>query len=215
MDSRVNIYGFPHKGLRNALGKLSQALAAVNPENQDQLKEVGDLGREVSKLLNLHLHSEEQHVLPPLEAKVPKSTDHNHEDQKAMAQLEEEMLAAIEAMEAQPSIPSAENAYRHVNLFIREYFRHMDEEEIDLNTVIWEHFTDEDILGWQGNILSNISPADMATWFKYIIPALMPHEQRIMLGGFKSNVPTEVFENTIKSLEPYLTTDQNDFIQTI
>jgi hypothetical protein len=77
----------------------------------------------------------------------------------------------------------------------------MNEEETEMNKVIWEHFTDEEVLGWQGQILSKLTPAQFFKWFKYIIPALTQLEQRIMLGGFKQNAPAEAYNGTIKNLE--------------
>ena len=49
-------------------------------------------------------------------------------------------------------------------------------------------------------------------WFKYIIPALSPLEQSIMLGGFKQNAPKEVFAATIKRLKPYVSAKQCEYI---
>lgn len=212
---RVNIYGFPHKGLRNGLGKLSLSLSNLNVNDPEEVKTTVQLARELSELLELHLNSEEEFVCPPLEAKVPGSTAHNHEDHEAMKALEHEMAAATEDLEKNPSIPAQEKAYQSVNLFIREYFRHMKEEESDMNTIIWENFTDEDILGWQGQILSKLSPEQFFKWFKYIIPALNPLEQQIMLGGFKENAPAEAYSFTINNLKPFLSSKQFNHISNI
>lgn len=95
---RVNIYGFPHKGLRNGLGKLSLSIAQLDINDEVEVSSVVDLAKELSELLGLHLHSEEDFVSPPLEKKVPGSTQHNHEDHEAMEALEHEMIHAIETL---------------------------------------------------------------------------------------------------------------------
>lgn len=215
MEQRVNIYGFPHKGLRNGLGKLSLAIGNLDTNDTGAVQEVVALANELSELLGLHLHSEEDFVSPPLEAKIPGSTEHNHEDHEAMKVLEHEMVAAVQAMALNPNPATQEVAYQAVNLFIREYFRHMSEEEGDMNKVIWENFEDQDILGWQGQILSKLTPDQFFKWFKYIIPALSPFEQQIMLGGFKENAPVEAYTATIAGLEPFVTPKQFAHIQTI
>lgn len=215
MQPRVNIYGFPHKGLRHALGKLSFELGQINIEDPEKLQELQSKAHEISELLSLHLHSEESHVLPPLEAKVPGSTTHNHEDHVAMEALEKKMVSDIDALCKEPNIPNSITAYNTTNMFIREYFRHMDEEENEMNQVIWSHFEDGDILGWQGKILSELTPEQFFKWFKYIIPALQPFEQNIMLGGFKENAPKEAFEATIENLKPFVTETQFNYIKTI
>lgn len=205
---RPNIYGFPHKGLRNGLGKLAFKLGATNVNNEQEVNEVVELAEELSVLLQLHLNAEEDYVLPPLEAKIPGSTTHNHEDHEEMERLEHEMMDAIRAMKSDPSIPALNIAYDKVNLFIREYYRHMSEEEGEMNKIIWENFTDEEILGWQGQILSKLTPEQFFSWFKYIIPSLQPHEQGIMLGGFKMNAPEEAYKGTIEGLKPFVTEAQ-------
>lgn len=215
MQQRVNIYGFPHKGLRHGLGKLSLAVGNLNTNDADAVSEVVATANELSELLGLHLHSEEDFVSPPLEAKVPGSTEHNHEDHEAMKVLEHQMVAAIDALGAHPNPATQEVAYQAVNLFIREYFRHMSEEEGDMNKIIWENFQDQDILGWQGQILSKLTPEQFFKWFKYIIPALSPFEQQIMLGGFKENAPSEAYNATIAALEPFVSPQQFAHIQTI
>jgi len=202
---RPNIYGFPHKGLRNALGQLSFRIGSLDLSDEQEIRGLKELAEEVSELLSLHLHSEERYVLPPLEEKVPGSTEHNHEDHEEMERLEKEMMASVKLLVTQPTPALLDEAYRRTNYFIREYFRHMDEEEIDLNRIIWEQFEDQDIMSWQGQILSEFTPEVFFKWFKYIIPALQPIEQSIMLGGFKANAPEEAYRQTIEGLRPHLT----------
>lgn len=212
---RVNIYGFPHKGLRNGLGQLAYKLGSLDLNDNKAVEETVQLADELSVLLGLHLHSEEDHVLPPLEAKVPGSTQHNHEDHEKMEALEHEMIAAVRVLKSKPSIPALNEAYDKTNYFIREYYRHMAEEEVDMNKVIWEHFEDGDILQWQGAILSKLTPEQFFSWFKFIIPALQPHEQAIMLGGFKMNAPEEAYNATIQGLKPFVSESQFSHISAL
>ena len=142
MNQRVNIYGFPHKGLRNALGKLSFNLGKLDVSSEEQIQEIKLLSNEVSELLKLHLHSEEKHVLVPLKEKDPKIADHNHEDHLKMERLEDQMMFSIHQLIDSPDIGIAIKSYQETNLFIREYFRHMDEEENEINEIIWSHFSD-------------------------------------------------------------------------
>lgn len=213
--ARVNIYGFPHKGLRNALGQLSLSLGNLDIDNQEAIKTVVDQSLEISELLKLHLQSEESHVLPHLEREAPGSTQHNHEDHENMERLEKDMISTILELTENASQENVEKAYNKTNLFIREYFRHMDEEETDMNQIIWKYFSDMQILEWQGKILSTLTPEQMNKWFKYIIPALSPLEQNIILGEFKQNAPREAYEFTMNGMYPYVTERQYQHIQTI
>ena len=215
MNNRVNIYGFPHKGLRYALGQLSVKAGAVNVSNSSEIKELVALTEEISELLDLHLKAEEQFVLPPLEAKVPGSTTSNHEDHIKMERLEKEMVTKAHKLSETRNMQLANEFYNHVNLYIREYFRHMNEEENDINEVLWNHFEDQELLGWQGQILAELTPEQFFKWFKFIIPALSPEEQNIMLGGFKQNAPNEIYASTIDRLKPFLTQNQIAHVSTV
>ena len=215
MNMRVNIYGFPHKGLRNALGKLSLKASAINVNNAKEINDLLALTEETSELLGLHLRAEEEFITPSLEAKIPGSTHANHEDHVEMERLEKEMVAKAHKLSRTPNLSVAAELYNHINLFIREYFRHMHDEENEMNAVIWEHFEDHEILGWQGKILAKLTPDQFFKWFKYIIPALFPEEQKIMLAGFKQNAPKEVYDSTIEGLKPFLTPNQIEHISSI
>ena len=215
MEQRVNIYGFPHKGIRNGLGQLSFEVGSLILNDPEALKVCKEIADDLSELLDLHLNAEEDFVSPPLEAKVPGCTQHNHEDHIEMQRLEHEMKVAILTLVDLPNEMHLNIAYDKINHFIKEYFRHMSEEETEMNKVIWEHFADEEILVWQGQILSKLTPAQFFKWFKYIIPSLTQLEQSIMLGGFKQNAPAEAYNGTIKNLEPYLTPKQFAYIYSL
>ena len=215
MEQRVNIYGFPHKGIRYGLGQLSFNVGSLILNDPEALKVCKEIADDLSELLDLHLNSEEDFVIPPMEAKVPGCTQHNHEDHMEMQKLEHEMKEAILTLVDLPNEMHLNLAYNKINHFIKEYFRHMSEEETEMNKVIWEHFADEEILVWQGQILSKLTPAQFFKWFKYIIPALTQLEQSIMLGGFKQNAPAEAYNGTIKNLEPYLTPKQFTYISSL
>ncbi len=60
-----------------------------------------------------------------------------------------------------------------------------------MNSLIWSHFTDEELMGIHGAIMSKLAPEQIVLWFKYIVPALNPMERNIILSGFKANAPEE------------------------
>lgn len=215
MEQRVNIYGFAHKGIRNGLGQLSFKVGSLIFDDSDSLNSCKEIADDLSELLDLHLHAEEDFILQPLEARVPGSTQHNHEDHLEMERLEHHMNDSISKLVGDPNQMHLNIAYDNINNFIKEYFRHMSEEETEINKVLWDNFSDEEILGMQGPIFIKLTPDQFFKWFKYIIPALSQLEQSIMLGGFKANVPTEAYNAIIKNLEPYLTPNQFAYISSL
>lgn len=103
---RMNIYGFPHKGLRIALSQLSMLSGNTDYSDAESLAKLKNLSLELITLLGLHLHSEEDVVLPALETKVPGSTRQNVEEHE---QLEKE-IEAFDKQLTNITVDSAPNA---------------------------------------------------------------------------------------------------------
>lgn len=201
---RANIYGFPHKGLRIALSQLSMLSGNTDYSNADSLEKLKNLSVELVTLLDLHLHSEEDVVLPALEAKMPGSTSENVEEHE---QLEKEVQAFDKRL-TNITVDSAPNSgaqfYEAVYNFHSKYIAHMAMEESDINPLIWANFTDEEIMAWHGQIMSTLTPDQIMLWFKYIVPALNPFERGMIMGGFKENAPAEFLDKVLDMLKEYM-----------
>ena len=113
---RANIYGYTHKGIRYELGKLSFKIGSLILEDAEEINACKEIADDLSELLSLHLHAEEDYVTPPLEAKIPGSNNHNHEDHIKMEQMEHEMKEAVDALVATPNQMNLNLAYDSVNL---------------------------------------------------------------------------------------------------
>ncbi len=201
---RANIYGFPHKGLRIALSQLSMLSGNTDYSNAESLEKLKTLSVELITLLDLHLHSEEDVVLPALEVKMPGSTSENVEEHE---QLEQEVQAFDQQLK-NITVDSAPTAgaefYKAVYNFHSKYIAHMAMEESEINPLIWANFTDEEIMAWHGQVMSTLTPDQIMMWFKYIVPALNPFERSIIMGGFKENAPAEFFGQVLNMLKEYM-----------
>ncbi len=215
MNQRMNIYGFPHKALRLGLGKLSVLVGNLDTDDNEEVQRVQQMTNELSHLLDLHLHSEEDVVLPAVEAKVPNSTHENVEEHEKLEKQEKDLKAFANQLFDEPNPENAARYYRELNRFIADYYDHMDGEEMEINPIIWSNFEDQEIAGWHGQIMATMKPEDGGLWFKYIVPSLNKHEQTVLLGQFKSNVPAEVYQGTLQMLKPELTEKQFAFISNI
>ena len=84
-----------------------------------------------------------------------------------------------------------------LNGFHAKYLDHMAMEEPRMNPLIWNHFTDEELMEVHGTIMSKLVPEQIVLLFKYIVPALNPMERNIILSGFKANAPEEFFNQVL------------------
>lgn len=205
---RVNIYGFPHKGLRNGLSQLLFQVSKTDITNEASVAELKTLGQQMVTLLTLHQEAEDSIVLVDLESRVPGSTKHNHDEHERLHTMVEAIGSQLDALEVGGSPAATARLLYTVSEFMSEYFKHMDEEEHEINQAIWDAFTDHEIMGWQPKIMDKLTPEQKMLWFRFIIPALNPMERQIMMGGMRESVPAEVYAGVINFLKDYMSEEE-------
>lgn len=184
---RIKIYDVPHKGLRNALSQLSLRAGNTNYADKDAA-ELYQLGRDVFRIMTVHAEDENRIGLAALEARCPGAAQHDmddHEHLEARQSALENLLAKIHA-----DVQAGKNAeedgaefYLALSEFHGEYLAHTAEEERVTQPLVWQHFSDEEILAQRMKILSSIPPDAMQIWARFIVPALSEPERSGFLAG--------------------------------
>lgn len=205
---RVNIYGFPHKGLRNGLSQLMFQVSKTDVTSETSINELKNLSRTLVELLELHQQSEDTVVLADLEKRVPGSTEKNHADHDRLHTLVDEFAQHIEGIQSGDSPMATARALELVAAFTSEYLMHMAEEEQQINHLIWANFGDEEIMGWHSQIMEKLTPEQKMGWFRFIVPALNPMERQIMLGGVREAVPPQAYQGILDMLSDYMSADE-------
>ena len=201
---RMNIYGFPHKGLRNALSQLQFEASKLDVSSHQNVTSVKALSETVVSLLELHQEAEDSVMLPDIEARVPGATTHNAREHRRLHTMVEAIAQQTQALTVGAAPEAQVQLFDAINDFFSDYLTHMAEEEREVNATIWQHFSDDEILGWQGQIMAKLTPEQKMHWFRFIIPALTPFEREIMLGGVRANVPAEAYEAILEMLSHYM-----------
>lgn len=198
---RMNIFAFAHKGLRLALSKLTVLAGKTDYANEVSLEAVKNLTAEILELLHLHAEAEDTVVLPALDERVPGSTDQIVADHKELESSIAVFSAQLDAIT--PASPPGQGAGFYVALFhfYANYLIHMSMEETEVNPLIWDNFTDEEIMTWQGKITSGLTAEQVVKFYKYMVPALNPQERVMLLSGFKANAPEALFDSIMTMLE--------------
>jgi hypothetical protein len=205
----MNGYGFPHKGLRLALSRLTVVSGNTDYSDEASLNALKTLANEIIEILHLHAVAEESVILPALEERVPGSTASNVEEHKVLEEEISEFSKQLEGITVTSEPASGAQFYESVSRFFANYINHMAMEENDMNPLIWENFSDEEIMSWQGRIMSTLTPAQISIFFKYMVPALNPFERNIMLGGFKAKAPAAFFDSIIVMLKEHMTESEH------
>lgn len=201
---RVNIYGFPHKGLRNALAQVQFSASKLDITSEHEVAEFKALTECVVSLLELHQSAEDTVVLPSLEEAVPGATQHNAAEHDRLHAMVESIATQARGLEPGMTPAPVQQLADTINAFISNYLTHMAEEEHDMNEVIWAHFSDDAILQWQHQIMAKLTPPQKMDWFRFIIPALNPFERGIMLGGVKGAIPADAYQGILQALTQFM-----------
>lgn len=199
---RIKPYDVPHKGLRNALSQLSLLAGKTDYASFEETKRLYLLGQDVFGMLTVHSADENEVTLAALESRCPGCGQEDmadHEQLHAAQHKLEVLLGEIYqgAEEGLDMTGTGAEFYLAFSEFQSVYLEHTAEEERVTQPLLWQHFTDEELIAQRGKIMAKLPPQMLLTWFKYIIPAQSPRERAGLLGGFKKMAPEPFFNQAM------------------
>ena len=100
--------------------------------------------------------------------------------------------------------PRALRLYRRLGVFVAENLEHMHVEETANNAVLWATHTDEELVEIQHAIVASVSPAMMAAFLRWAVPAMTPVERAGLFTGMQAGAPRAVFERMLATARPHL-----------
>ncbi len=195
---RVSLITTPHKGIRNFLSQLSLQAGSTDYSKREAVQELKQRFEEIGLLLEEHAASENNFILPALEARVPGSTAHDEADHEELHQLQDSLLAQLNhILDSGATGQEAQQLgyafYQGLSRLHAGHLEHMLEEETGTQVLMWQHFTDEEMMQVHGQVIRSIAPPVMLAWMKYILPAQTSAERVQLLGGLQANAPEPFF----------------------
>jgi hypothetical protein len=215
MENRIKPYDVPHKGLRNALSQLSLLAGKTNFADVKEVELFYQLGTEVFQLLNIHAEDENSVTLAELESRCPGSSQHDMDDHEALHITQHKLEVLLENIYADSKTGkdiTAEGAefYLSFSEFQSIYLEHTAEEERVTQPLLWKHFTDEELIGHRGKIMSKMPPEILLKWFRFVIPA-QSHPERVgMLTGVKKMAPPPFFAAAMELAQKGISSQEFD-----
>ncbi|MCO6491160.1 MAG: hemerythrin domain-containing protein [Phaeodactylibacter sp.] len=199
---RVSLVATPHKGIRNFLSQLSLQAGSVDFSDREAVEALKQRFEEICVLLEEHAASENNFILPALEARVPGSAAHDEADHEELHQLQDSLLAQLNRildgnLTGQEARQLGYAFYQGLSRLHASHLEHMLEEETVTQVLMWQHFTDEEMMQIHGQVISSIAPTVMFAWMKYILPAQTPDERLQLLGGMQASAPAPFFRQVL------------------
>lgn len=201
---RIKPYDVPHKGLRNALSQLSMLAGRTDYADLQETEQLYLLGRDIFGLLSVHAADENEVTLAALDSRCPGCGQEDVEDHEQLHQVQHKLEALLDeiyagAKQGRDMTEAGAEFYLAFSEFQSVYLEHTAEEERVTQPLLWQHFTDEELIAQRGKIMAKLPPQTLLTWFRFIIPAQSPRERAGLLGGFKKMAP-EVYFNQAMSV---------------
>lgn len=200
---RLRTFAAPHKALRNILSQFSARAGQTNYESPDEVSQLKSLGNELFLLLEEHVSVENEYILKPLEERVEGSTHHDLREHEEIEESQEILKASMNLLSGYDDETLGHQFYLDVTKFHSRYLLHILHEETETEKLLWDNFTDKELLDIKMNIIKSI-PSDMQLiWWKYMIPAQNEVENVAMLSAIRMQSPL-MFEETLRVIDPHI-----------
>lgn len=204
--TRKRMFDIPHKGLRNILSQLCLMAGNTDYRNAFAIGKLHQTGQELFVLLDEHAAGENAVLLADLEQRCPGAGQHNLDDHEEIEHRQAALALALDTLLAGSKTGADMSAEGHqffqlLSQFHAAYIQHMLEEENDTQAQLWAHFTDEELDGMTGRIISKIQPDVMLLWVKWSAPALPHAERTAWVRAMKAGAPAPFFAQVMAALE--------------
>ncbi|TGK28081.1 cation-binding protein [Leptospira gomenensis] len=179
-NPRMQVYDFPHRGIRNALSIWILETGKTDFQNQNEWDRLTDLCFEIFRLLEIHARDEENVSLRHLSDIDPA---YSEKDLQTHASLDNQIsgirkkLIAIGNSDLLLRKEFKNEFYNSLIRFQTAYLIHMEEEETKTQPYLWKEFSDSQLEDHRKEIMNALSKQDLILWIRYVLPTL-PSEER-------------------------------------
>lgn len=215
LEPRFDMYGVPHKALRFVLCHLLVEMGRVSFGDEHEAGMIAAALDVALTQCDHHIAHEDAVIRPALLERTPRavSTLDEEHDQHAtqVAELRAMTKALLEATEPAHRASIGRTLYLHFSVFVAETLAHMAFEERMVQPLLDRHFTFEEQVGLNIEIVTSIAPPEMMEFLRAAIPAASRGERADVLGGAQKMMPPPAFTHVLDELLPLLASaDQKD-----
>lgn len=194
---RFDVYRTIHKALRAMMIDTLARAGRIDCDDPACVAETAGRIRDLLALCRAHIEKENRYVHRALESCRPGATlaiAAEHAAHEAAIDLLAARVRTVESATGESRRAAAHRLYHELSLFVAENLVHMVTEETTNNALLWANYDDEEIAAIHDAIVASVSPADMQTILRWMIPALSPAERANLLDAIRHDAPVTVFD---------------------
>lgn len=196
--TRFNSFNIIHKALRammyDAALTLQQTDFTDKIETATAVKKVED----VIHYFEQHAHHEDNFMLPAIEEYAPEVVESFEKEHVADIELGNRLVTLLNMLKSTETDPEKVNCGSAINKSFRDFMvfniNHMAKEETDINKILWENYTDEELMALNGKLVATIPPNELMEEAAWMLKGINKNEAIMWLKGVKAKAPAFFFD---------------------
>jgi len=214
---RYNPFNQIHKGLRALLYNTALQIQHTDFSDDYATRQTLEKVELVIWLFEGHAHVEDTMVFPLIEKHAPEvvtdfETQHV-EDHHLSEVLVEAVTQCKKAATIDAKFVAARDLLLAFNDFLAFNVKHMNQEETIVNSHIWEHYSDDELLEHGKEIVKSIPPEKNGHYSKWMLLGLNNHEIAVWFTTIKNMAPLPVVNMFYELAEKELDADRWNIIK--
>lgn len=207
-QTRYNIFNLIHKALRSMLYETATAIQQTDFNNREEALPTIHRLEKVLYYFDEHAEHEDKFILPAIQRYAQTLVEEFESQHVIDLALTKSLREAIgrwkETDDEALMIQQGRTIFYDFNNFIAFNLGHMNKEEEHLNAVLWEYYTDLEILKIEHALVSSIEPETLFDESRWMMASINNQEVIAWLTGVKNNAPGEIFSLYMKLAEEEL-----------
>jgi hypothetical protein len=206
---RYDIFSFTHKALRAYLSHVLLDVGRTDWRDAEDRTLMISAVRELLGVCHTHLEQENTFIHPAMEARKPGCTRFivdEHVGQLFAIDVLFDLVDAVESAAIPDTAAAGQRLYRELAVFVAENFEHMAFEESEHNRVLWQFYTDAEIMDIERRIAASVPPERTLILLTWMLPHLNPAERAEMMGNLRTVTPADSFQRVLGMLRGQLPT---------
>jgi hypothetical protein len=208
MSQRFNSFNLIHKALRALLYDtalmLQQTLFADTTEAEVALDRV----KTVINTFQQHAHHEDTFMLPAAGAFVPRIVEEFEKEHEEDMELGNRLIHIINSFRS-ARLPRERNMCgadltKAFTDFMMFNIGHMAKEEVKINPVLWDHYTDQELMALNARLAATIPAEEKIFNAKWMMRGINKAEAIAWLTAVKQTAPSFVFQQLLDLTETEL-----------
>ena len=202
--SRYNIFYPVHQGLKAFLYEtallLQQTDFNAGKEDLTQLKLL-------LEVFEQHAQTQEAFIFSSIRQRDPSQVrifEQEHAVEKGLNQAVRNLMKTLDHTEKEKRSDIGKTINEAFVKFMIFSLRHMSGEEENINRLLWNYWTDEELQGMRVKIITSVSRHQISEYNKWIIRGLSNTEIIRWLKDIKNSMPGLIFHSVLDAAEAEL-----------